>query len=42
VPAVTVKEIDVAAAGTVTDVGTGNAEVLSDDTATALPPAGAG
>jgi hypothetical protein len=41
-PAVAVNEADVAVAATVTDVGTGNAVALSDDSATALPPAGAG
>jgi len=41
-PAVTVNAIDVAAAGTVTDPGTGNAVVLFDDSATVLPAASAG
>jgi hypothetical protein len=41
-PAVTVNAVDVAAAGTVTDAGTGKTVVLSDDTATALPPTAAG
>ncbi len=33
---------EVAAAATTTDAGTGNADVLSDERATALPPTGAG
>ncbi len=40
-PVVTVNAADVAAAGTVTDVGTGSALALLDESATMLPPTGA-
>jgi hypothetical protein len=40
-PAVAVKVIDVAVAGTVTDAGTGSAATLFEDKVTVLPPAGA-
>jgi hypothetical protein len=41
VPAVGVNVVEVAAAGTVTDAGTGNAAVLFEPSATVAPPAGA-
>lgn len=41
-PAVAGNVVDVAFAGTVTDVCTGNAAALLDESATVLPPAGAG
>lgn len=41
-PAVAVNVAEFAAAATTTDAGTGNAVVLSDESATVLPPAGAG
>jgi hypothetical protein len=41
VPVVAVNETELAAPGTVTDAGTGNAGVLLDESATVLPPAGA-
>ena len=42
VPAVVVNVAVVAAAGTVTEVGTGSAAVLFEASVTALPPVGAG
>jgi hypothetical protein len=41
VPEVAVNVADVAAAGTVTEAGTGSAVVLLDARATTLPPVGA-
>jgi hypothetical protein len=40
-PAVAVNVADVAAAGTLTEAGTGSAAVLLDDRVTTLPPVGA-
>jgi len=42
VPAVAVNVVVVAAAGTITDVGTGSAVELLEPRLTVLPPAGAG
>ena len=41
-PAVAVNVVEVVAAGTVTEAGTGNAMLLFDPTVTTLPPLGAG
>jgi hypothetical protein len=41
-PAVAVNVAELVVAATTTDAGTGNAVVLSDESATVLPPAGAG
>jgi hypothetical protein len=42
VPAVAVNVVELVVAGTVTDAGTGKAALLSDESVTVLPPAGAG
>ncbi len=42
IPAMAVNVAELVVAGTVTDVGTGHAVMLSDESVTVLPPAGAG